>query len=270
MVDLDRYFARIGYRGPRTATLDTLNAILCAHVEAIPFENLDVLLGRPIDLAIDAIQRKLVDDRRGGYCFEHNTLLLVVLEQLGFTVRPISGRVRYQRPREYTPQRTHLMVRVELDESWLADAGNGSLSLTSAIRIASEEPQPTAHETRRLVRENGVIYHQVWFDDAWHDVCELTLEEMPEIDRVVGNWYTSTHPQSSFKHRLTAARALPEGRRVTLHNRELTLRARDGSADRRTLRAPDELLEALAEHFGLVFPAGTQFPCPALDWPAAG
>src|SRR5215467_3806047 len=81
VIDLDRYFARIGYHGPRDATLATLHGIANAHVQAIPFENLDVLLGRPIDLELAAIQRKLIDDRRGGYCFEQNSLLLAVLTE---------------------------------------------------------------------------------------------------------------------------------------------------------------------------------------------
>lgn len=267
MIDLDRYFARIGYHGPRTATLDTLNQIVCAHVQAIPFENLDVLLGRPIDLDLGAIQRKLIDGRRGGYCFEQNSFLLAVLTSLGFEARPLSGRFRHQRPRDYTPARTHLFLRVELEASWLVDVGAGGMSMASAIRIDTSEPQPTPHEPRRLVREGNVIFHQARLGDDWHDIYELTLEEMPPIDREVGNWYTSAHPRSHFKQRLMAACALPEGRRVSLLNRELTVRDRDGRADHRLIGSPDELLEVLEAQFGLAFPAGTRFPCPGLDWP---
>ena len=90
-VDLPSYFRRIGYTGPRTATLEVLNGIMAAHVQSIPFENLDVLLGRPISLAPEDIARKLIAERRGGYCFEHNTLLLHVLEALGFAVVPLSA-----------------------------------------------------------------------------------------------------------------------------------------------------------------------------------
>jgi N-hydroxyarylamine O-acetyltransferase len=267
VIDLDGYFARIGYHGPRAATLATLNAIVQAHVETIPFENLDVLLGRRIDLDPDALERKLVRDRRGGYCFEQNALLLAVLAALGFEVRPLSARVRYQRPRDYTPPRSHLFVRVELATSWLVDVGVGAMSLTSALRLDTAEPQPTPHETRRLLREGALLYHQVRFGDDWHDICEFTLEEMPPIDREVANWFTSTHPASHFKNRLLVARALPDGGRLGLLNRELTTRRRDGHADRRVLASPDELLTVLAEQFGLAFAPGTRFPCDALDWP---
>ncbi|MEO6419127.1 MAG: arylamine N-acetyltransferase [Polyangiaceae bacterium] len=266
MIDLDAYFARIGYRGPRTPTLDVLNAIVRLHVQTIPFENLDVLLGRPIDLEPGALERKLIHDRRGGYCFEQNSLLLYVLTELGFDVHPLSARVRYQRPRDYTPARTHLFVRVELGESWLADVGVGAMSVTAALRLEDTQVQTTPHEPRRLLRENGLIYHQVQLADEWHDVCELTLEEMPLIDRVVANWYTSAHPASHFKNRLLVARALPDGGRLGLLNRELTVRGRDGHAERRTVASPAELLDVLAEHFDLHFPSGTQFPCEALDW----
>ncbi len=268
MVELDAYFRRIGYRGDRAPTRATLDALSAAHVQSIPFENLDVLLGRPIDLDPAAVDRKLVHGGRGGYCFEQNTLFLRVLETLGFDVRPLSARVRVGRARDYTPARTHVFVRVELDgESWLADVGVGGMSLTGALRLDVAGEQPTPHEPRRIVREDGRLFHQVRLGDAWVDVCEFTLEEMPPIDREVGNWYTSAHPQSHFKSRLTVARALPDGGRVSILNRELTVRRRGGDARTRTLDTPAELLAALAEHFALRFPAGTEFTCPALDWP---
>ena len=258
-VDLDAYFARIGYTGPRTPTLETLHAIAYAHVTSIPFENIDVVLGRGIDLTPSAIVDKLVHARRGGYCFEHNTLLLHVLQTLGYNARPLSARVRYQRPRDYTPARTHLLVRVELAESWLADVGVGAMSPTSALRLTDHGEQATRHEPRRLLRENGVLYHQVKLGTDWHDVAELTLEEMPEIDRIVANWYTSAHPQSHFRNRLLVARGTPDGR-VTLLNDELAVRDRTGHATKSRIESPEHLLVVLREHFGIALPDGTRVP----------
>jgi len=266
--DLDAYFQRIGYGGPRTATRSTLDAIAAAHVGNIPFENLDVLLGLPIALQEEALVQKLVRARRGGYCFEQNGLLLCVLHALGFEVTPLSARVRYQKPRDFTPPRTHVFLRVVLDgHPWAADVGVGGLSLTSAIRLDTEDEQATPHEPRRIVREAGRLFHQVKFGDAWHDVCEFTGEAMPPIDRELGNWFTSAHPQSHFKNRLTVARAGPDGARLSILNRDFTVRAADGTAKTRTLNTPQALLKVLAEHFGLTFPADTRFACPALDWP---
>lgn len=266
--DLDAYFARTGYAGPRTPTLTTLNGIVAAHAQAIPFENLDVLLGRGINLEPAAIERKLVHDRRGGYCFEQNTLLLGVLESLGFHVRPISARVRLQRPRDFIPPRTHLFLRVELDsESWLVDNGVGSLSLTAAIRLHAEGEQATPHEPRRIVREGPKLFHQARLGDEWTDVCEFTLEEMPPIDRELANWYTSAHPQSHFLNRLVAARATPNGGRLAVLNHEFTRRRAEGSSDKRAIASADELLAILEEHFGLRFPPGTRFGPPGSPWP---
>jgi N-hydroxyarylamine O-acetyltransferase len=278
IVDLEAYFERIRYAGPRDASLDALHGITEAHVRQIPFENLDVLLNRPISLQPASIARKLIDERRGGYCFEHNTLLLHVLETLGFQVTPLSARVRLQRPRTDMPARTHMFLRVELEgSSWLTDVGIGGLSLTRALRLELDTPQPTPHETRRIVSEgawtglaqrapDARLFHQAYYAGAWHDLCDFTLEPMHEIDRVIGNWYTSAHPESHFKNRLIVARATADGR-VTLANRELGLRGPDGRSESRLLQSPEELLNVLEQYFDLSFPKDTRFHCPALDWP---
>jgi len=276
LFDSDAYFDRIGYDGPRTPMLATLDAIVLAHIKAIPFENIDVLLGRGIDLDIDAIADKLVTRRRGGYCFEHNTLLLRVLTGLGFDATPISARVRIQRAREFTPPRTHVFLRVELDgASWLADVGVGGLSPTAALRLAIDVEQPTPHETRRLVADgdwsdfdrahpwlrapHARLFHQALLGDVWADVCEFTLEPMPEIDRELGNWFTSTHPRSHFRDRLMAARATPDGR-LTLLDDVLTRRVTNGAAESLVIGSASELLTILAEQFGIELPAETHFP----------
>lgn len=269
-LDLDAYFARTGYTGPRDATLATLNGIVAAHAQTIPFENLDVLLGRPISLDPDAVFQKLIHDHRGGYCFEQNSLLLRVLEALGFSVTSLSARVRWQRPRDLTPPRTHLFIRVELDgASWLADVGVGSLSLTCAIPLdESGREFTTPHDTRRIIREGARLFHQICFNNEWSDVCEFTLEDMPQIDRELANWFTSAHPQSHFKNRLVAARAAPNGVRLALLNREFTTRHANGQTDVRAIASPDELLSLLAENFGLRFPLDTRFGAPGSPWPS--
>lgn len=265
--DLNAYFARIGYTGPRHPTVATLHAITFAHVASIPFENLDVLLGRGISLDPLLVERKLIHERRGGYCFEQNGHLLRVLQALGFAARPLSARVRWQRPRDFTPPRTHLFIRVEIDgESWLTDVGVGGLSLTSAIPLDdSGRELPTRHEPRRILRDGAKRYHQVKLGEQWHDVCEFTLEEMPPIDCELANWFTSAHPQSHFRSRLVAARATPTGR-LTLQNDEFT--RREGSqAQTRRLMSADELLDLLRVEFGLHFPAGARFGAPGSPWP---
>jgi N-hydroxyarylamine O-acetyltransferase len=266
--DIEAYLARTGYVGSREPTLDVLHALTAAHAQAIPFENLDVLLGRGIDLAPDAVFDKLVRRRRGGYCFEQNSLFLQALTALGFRATPLSARVRIDRPREVLPPRTHLFLRVEIaGESWLTDVGVGALSLTSAIRLGVDGEQVTPHEPRRIVREGDRWFHQARLGDVWGDVYEFTGEEMPPIDRELANWFTSTHPQSHFQGRLMTARAAADGRRITLQNAELKLRDRTGHATARILTSPEELLVVLSEHFGLRFPPETRFGPPGSPWP---
>lgn len=266
MVDLDAYFRRLGFAGGTTVSRSTLDALCVAHVQAIPFENLDVLLGRGIDLRDEAVDRKLLHDGRGGYCFEHNTLFARVLTTLGFQTQLVSARVRLQRPRDFTPPRTHVFNVVTLDGARLvADVGVGGLSPTSSFRLDTDDEQPTPHEPRRIVRENGLLFHQVKLGEVWADVWESTLEPMPPIDREVANWFTSAHPQSHFRNRLLAARALPDGGRVTLLNQELTVRTGAG-VETTTLANADALLDALATHFSLQFPRGTRFEGPPFAW----
>jgi N-hydroxyarylamine O-acetyltransferase len=259
--DLDAYLARTGYTGPREPTLPVLHALTGAHARSIPFENLDVLLGRRIHLEPPALVDKLVRGRRGGYCFEQNGLFLAALSTIGFAATPLSARVRLDRPADAVPPRTHLFLRVEIDgEPWLTDVGIGAQSLTAAIRFEPDVEQETPHEPRRITRAGDRWIHQVRLGADWVDVYEFTGEAMPFIDRQVGNWYTSTHPDSGFKRRLTVARAGTDGRRITLTDTELKVRGRDGRADTRPITSPDDLLAALAEHFDLEFAPGTRFP----------
>lgn len=225
-IDLDAYFARTGYTGPREPTLATLHAVTLHHATSIPFENLDVLLGRGISLAPEAIFRKLVTDRRGGYCFEQNNLLLRVLRALGYRVTPIGARVRWQIARDIMPARTHLFLRVHLEGGdWLTDVGMGGASLTGAIPLKFGAELATPHETRRLDRDgSGRMFHQMWTGTEWADCCEFTFDEMFPIDCEVANWWTSASPASHFKANVVVGRAGRDGTRKAIRGGEFTHR----------------------------------------------
>lgn len=266
-LSIDAYFTRIGYSGSGAPTLDTLNTLIRLHTTTVPFENVDPVLGRRVHLSEEALERKLVHERRGGYCFEQNGFFQDILTALGYKVRSLGARVRFGRPRDYTPARTHLFGRVELDgEEWLVDVGIGGMSPTCAIRLHVEDEQPTPHEARRIVREGSRYFHQMRMGDEWHDLCEFTLDEMPPIDRELANWYTSTHPDSYFRNNIIAARALPEGGRLNLLNRELTRRWRDGSSEKRIITSHTDLRDTLEREFGLNLAPGTEIACPGLVW----
>ncbi|MCX6953781.1 MAG: arylamine N-acetyltransferase [Verrucomicrobia bacterium] len=267
-IDLPAYFARIGYDGPRDPTLATLRAVLFRHVCTIPFENLDILLGRRIAIDFPSVERKLVRDRRGGYCFEQNLLLCTALRALGFQVMTIAGRIRLGRLPDEPAGLTHMLLIVELDgRRYVADAGIGSWSLSAPLLLDTEEEQATPHEPRRLLHQAGYYLQQVKLGAEWSDVVRFNLEPQHPIDYELGNWFTCTHAQSRFMQNLAVSRSA-EGRRYTLLNREFTIRQSDGRAEKRDLGTPDELLVVLAEHFGLHFSPGTRFDAPGVSWPS--
>jgi N-hydroxyarylamine O-acetyltransferase len=251
--DLKTYLRRIHYSGDTAPTLATLNGLTEAHTKTIPFENIDVILHRKIQLSDDALFKKLVVDGRGGYCFEQNGLFLRALVDLGFQVRPISARVRLRfTDRSEVAPRTHVFLRVDIgNETFLTDVGMGAGSLTKSVVLKTDEEQETPHDTRRLSKEGDLWYHLIRYGKVWQDACEFTLEEMPLIDREVANWFTSTHPQSHFRDKLVAARALDNGTRISLQNDEFTIRPRSGEAQKKKLQSHNEIINVLTSDFGL-------------------
>ena len=227
---LAAYFARIGYQPEAAPSLAGLHALTRAHAQSIPFENLDVLQGRPISLEPDDIFDKLVTRRRGGYCFEQNGLLIRVLNALGYRASGLGARVRLRcKERSEVPGRTHLFVLVELDgRQWLTDVGVGGFSLTSALLWQAGLEQQTPHDRRRLVLEDGRWFHQVWHEDGWLDIYEFDGTPMHAIDQKVANWYTSTHPDSTFMEQLILSRAEADGSRLAMVGNELRVRKADG------------------------------------------
>lgn len=265
--DLDAYLARLGYAGPRTPDLATLNAVVWHHATTIPFENLDVLAGRPIELTPEALMAKLVHARRGGYCFEQNNLLLLALRALGYRVTPVGGRVRGSVPRDTMPHRTHVFLRVHLgDGDYLADVGFGSASLTAAIPCEFDRELPTPHEPRRLVREGGRLFHQMPGPAGWMDIVEFGTEEFHFVDSELANWWTSTNPKSFFRQTLIAGLAARDGTRHILRDGAYVHRRGTEILHQEPLTDGEQLLGLFARHFGLHFPAGTRFGPPGAPW----
>ncbi|SDL19624.1 N-hydroxyarylamine O-acetyltransferase [Modicisalibacter muralis] len=250
-VNLDAYFARIGYYGPRTPTLETLRALHALHPASIPFEAIDVLLDRGIDIAPEAIDAKLIDAARGGYCYEHNGLFKRVLMALGFEVEGLAARVRWMAPPDAPPRpRTHMALRVVIDgEPWLVDVGFGSVVLTTPLRFDVTEPQATRYETFRLTPLASGLMLEAQLGDEWVPVYELSSEVQFDVDYELANWFTATHPSSHFRHDLIVALTTPRARYTLAHNR-LSVRTPDGDLQRRLLSA-DEIERVLVETFGL-------------------
>jgi N-hydroxyarylamine O-acetyltransferase len=250
LVDLDAYFARIGYRGPRAPTLATLRALHELHPATIAFEAMDVLLGRSIDLDPAAVDAKLIDARRGGYCHEHNGLFKRVLLTLGFKVENLIARVGWMVPPGMPLPRGHFALRVMVDgEPWLADVGFGGCVPTAPLRMIVNEPQATQHESFRLVPSHDGFMLEALRGDSWLPMYELMDKPQIDADLTMMNWFTATHPDSVFKRHLMAALTTPEAR-YGLRDNRFTVRFASGHTEHHALGA-DDVAQALTHVFKL-------------------
>ncbi|OBI42548.1 arylamine N-acetyltransferase family protein [Mycobacterium colombiense] len=253
-VDLDGYFDRINYRGAAEPTLEVLQELMTAHTGSIPFENLDPLMGVPVDdLSPEALTDKLVRRRRGGYCYEQNGLMGYVLTEIGFRVRRLAGRVVWMLPHD-TPlgAQTHTVLAVTFpgsQGSFLVDVGFGGQTLTSPIRLQTGNAQQTTHEPYRLNDRGDGLVLQALVRDEWQPLYVFGTQTVPQVDLRVGSWYVSTHPSSIFVTGLMIARTTADAR-YNLAGRNLTIHRADGSEKVR-LDDAAAVVEVLAERFGI-------------------
>jgi N-hydroxyarylamine O-acetyltransferase len=250
-MNLTAYFARIGYAGPRAVTRETLAEIVYRHTLSIPFENIDAFLGRPVSLDPGAVAAKLVDRRRGGWCFEQNLLLGEALRQLGFEVTDLAARVLLGRPVDAVVPRTHRALLIHLeDRCWLADVGFGAqLTPTGILDLACEDAQPTPLEQFRLPRAGSDRRLEILVAEGWLPLFRFDLAPQLPVDFEPANFQLVHDPASSFTQRLGVSVVAPEGRHG-LRGRELSFQDRSGHATRRELTTT-EAIDALRDVFGL-------------------
>jgi N-hydroxyarylamine O-acetyltransferase len=254
--DLDAYLERIGYDGPIVTRVETLCEIHRLHPQAIAFENLNPLLHWPVPLDAPSLQNKMVQQQRGGYCYEHNLLLRHALERIGFRVTGLAARVLWNHPGDAVRPRTHMLLQVDIeDELWIADVGFGGLTLTAPLRLVEHTPQATAHEPFRVTRLSGDYAVQAEVRDAWRTLYRFDLQEQVLPDYELASWYLSNHPDSHFVRRLIAARTGPQVRYALLDN-ELAVHKLGGETVRRKLTSAGELREVLRHTFGIAVPEG--------------
>lgn len=260
-LDFDAYAERIGYRGTHTATSDALEGIVLAHAIRIPFENLDIHLGRPIDIEPETVFDKLVRRLRGGYCFEQNTLLLEMLRGLGFPVRPLAARVLYGRSASSKRERprTHMLLLVDVGpRTFLADVGFGVHNMLAPLPFEPGIEREVHGETFRIreIPWNGKalgappsydIDVKVPGEDEWLTLYRASLEEQRPNDFVMANWFCSTHPDSAFVRRKIVSR-VEVGARYMLVDRELEARRSDRS-ETKTVGDEAEYRAVLREMF---------------------
>jgi arylamine N-acetyltransferase len=253
-LDLDGYFERIDYHGAVAPTFDVLQDLITAHTRTISFENLDPLLGVPIDdLSPEALTDKLVRRRRGGYCYEHNGLMGYVLEELGFGVRRFGARVVWTLAAGApVPSQTHTLLAVTLpggQQPYLVDVGFGGQTPTSPIRLEIGSAQQTTHEPYRLQdRGDGLVLEALIRGD-WQSLYEFATRTAPPIDLKVGSWYVSTHPSSHFVTSLIASLVTADGR-CNLSGRNLAIH-RGGATEKVRLDDASAVVDTLTDRFGI-------------------
>jgi N-hydroxyarylamine O-acetyltransferase len=254
-IDLDAYLRRIDMAAAVAPDLATLRALAVAHAATIPFENLNPLLGLPVDLEPAALERKMLREGRGGYCFEHNLLFADALRAIGFEVSGLIARVLWRQPEDAITAQTHMLLRVELEggESWLADVGFGGQVLTGALRLQPDIEQATGHEPFRLIEADGDWRMQSLVHGQWLSLYRFDLRPSQWVDYVVANHYVSTHPASRFVSNLIMARTTPD-RRLSLLNREFTVRRLGQEPERRSLHDHAEIRHVMEHEFLLRIP----------------
>lgn len=247
--ELHAYLERIHYDGSLKVNAETLRDLHIAHTFNIPFENLDIHLGKPISIAPEAVFDKLVRRKRGGYCYEMNGLFANVLGTLGFSVQLLMARIMAG----YTETRplTHMLLLVTINgERWIADVGNGRTGLLAPLPLKNNAPETQFTETFRLRTEDDYHYIFQGMDAGqWIDVYAFTLETYLPVDYTLANYYNSTSPESRFTQRKIATMPTAEGR-ISMVETEFKIRSGDHI---KIITAPDEnsYYAMLKTYFGL-------------------
>lgn len=253
-VNLNAYFERIGFAGSIAPTLATLELLHALHPAVIPFENLNPLLGLPVALDLASVEKKLLAERRGGYCFEHNLLLMAVLRELDFTVRGLAARVVWTDPTAVDRPPTHMLLAIDIGgATYMADVGFGGLTLTAPLKLKSDVEQPTPHETFRLTGGEPDWTLEAQIDGAWKPLYVFdAIEHSPDYYEAPNQWL-STDPASPFRTELRVALS-PSGKRLALRNNRLTTHIVGEPSESRLLGSVAELREVLSGTFGIALP----------------
>lgn len=260
-LDLDAYLRRVEYQGERTASVASLHTLHRAHVLHIPFENLEIIAGRPIKLDVASLERKMVHQRRGGYCFEHATLFGTALAALGFGVEGFLGRVRLgQEPGKQLPE-THAVLRVttpDTGQRWFSDVGFGASALAPAEFVDGAEVAAAGRKFR-LIREDDRVW--VWQEIRGAQTVDShasTIVPRFPIDYQVSNHYVSTWPTSPFVARPYATRMTESGLSHKLDGVHYSALLPDGTQTDQHTWDPEEVPKVLEGIFGIELDAEDQ------------
>ncbi|HVA19836.1 MAG TPA: arylamine N-acetyltransferase [Solirubrobacteraceae bacterium] len=260
MFDLEAYLARIGLSGH-----PSLRELHPAHATSIPFEGFDAHMGIAPALGSAELAAKLVGRRRGGYCYEQNLLLKAALQALGYQVEPYLARVMIGLAPGAVRPPTHLLLRVsggpDGDEAepgglaggaWHADVGFGSGTLLEPLPWGPGAEHEQAGWSFRVLERGPQWVLQTLEAGDWIDVYGFLPVPVPHVDIEMSNWWTATHPESSFVTGFLATRHWPDGRRLILSDwGELTMIERTAAETVRTPLRREQVPGLLAERLDL-------------------
>jgi N-hydroxyarylamine O-acetyltransferase len=252
--NLALYLQRLGFDAPPAPTLETLRQLQLRHTGVFPFENLSTLSGQPVLIDLPSIEQKVLHDGRGGYCYELNNLFLALLQALGFDACGISGRVVMGQPEGAWTARTHRLSLVTLDGvRYITDVGFGGMVPTAPLMLDTPAEQLTPHEPYRIEQHEDGYTLRANVAGEWRAMYIFDLQRQEDIDYAVGNWYVSTHPESSFARQLMVART-GEGWRRTLNNGSYAIHRIGSETERRQVTDVDELMGLLRSEFDIRVP----------------
>ncbi|MNS15979.1 N-hydroxyarylamine O-acetyltransferase [compost metagenome] len=258
LTDRALYLQRLGFDTPPAPTLETLRQLQLRHTGVFPFENLTTLSGEPVLIDLPSIEQKVLHDGRGGYCYELNNLFLALLQDLGFDARAISGRVVMGQPEGAWTARTHRLSLVIIDDvRYITDVGFGGMVPTAPLLLDTRAEQPTPHESYRIDLHVDGFTLRANVAGEWRAMYIFDLQRQEDIDFAVGNWYVSTHPESSFVKQLMVART-GEGWRRTLNNGSFAIHRIGHDSERREVTDVQELIGLLGSEFGIRVPEQAQ------------
>jgi N-hydroxyarylamine O-acetyltransferase len=246
-MDIASYLRRIEYDGPRDPSAATLRRLHRQHLFAVPFENLDIPLGRPILLDLVLIYQKIVTLHRGGFCYELNGLFGALLQELGFRVEMLSARVRRE-DGGFGPEFDHMLLKVHLDEPWLVDVGFGDSFVDPIAFHAGGADQVNGHRyvvlpkdsEWQLLREDQKGHVPLYaFRDVPHELSEY---------RAMCEFHQHS-PESHFSRSWICSRATPDGR-VTIANMRLIV-THGSEREERDLYSEQELRRCFEDLLGV-------------------
>ncbi|MFZ7120157.1 MAG: arylamine N-acetyltransferase family protein [Eubacteriaceae bacterium] len=248
--NIEAYFERIKYNGKSDVSYETLKALHIAHTLNVPFENLDVYLGKPILLDRDSLYKKIVENKRGGYCFEMNGLFSFILKELGFKVTDLLARGIMDEGKTFTAK-VHQVLMVEVDDKrWLVDVGFGMDGITAPVLLEKGMDQNQFSHTYRLLEDSQYGYIlQNKTGEEYNYMYAFTLDKCYPMDYLMSNHFTATFPESFFIKMKMCTMPTKEGR-ITLTDEHFKVIA-NGKVSEKKLLSNAEYNVLLKEYFKL-------------------